>query len=69
MRVERYNVARRYADGLGPLDAPNGLPTERVLTAGANFDIGSGVVLKADIQRFKRDKNLDRFDLGLGWSF
>ncbi|WP_029000239.1 hypothetical protein [Azohydromonas australica] len=69
VRAERFNVARRYADGLGPIATPNGLPTERVLTAGANFDIGSGVVLKADYQKFKQNKDLDRFDLGLGWSF
>ncbi|MDZ5457841.1 hypothetical protein [Azohydromonas lata] len=69
VRAERFNTGRRYAQGLGPAGAPNGLPAERVLTAGANFDIGSGVVLKADIQRFKQDKSMDRFDLGLGWSF
>ena len=69
VRVERFNVARRYADGLGPIGTPDGLPTERVLTAGTNFDIGSGVVLKADYQKFKQNKDLDRFDLGLGWSF
>ena len=68
VRWERYNTARSYAfmgEGLTPAAAS----AERVLTAGANFDIGSGVVLKADIQRFKQDKGLDRLNLGLGWSF
>jgi hypothetical protein len=69
LRWESFNTGRRYAQGLGPADGPNGLPTERVITAGANFDIGSGVVLKADYQKFKQNKDLDRFDLGLGWSF
>jgi hypothetical protein len=68
LRWERFNTARSYAD-LGPGVTPDALPYERVLTAGANFDIGSGVVLKADYQKFKQNKDLDRFDLGLGWSF
>jgi hypothetical protein len=68
VRWERFNTARSFAD-LGPGVTPDALPYERVLTAGANFDIGSGVVLKADYQKFKQNKDLDRFDLGLGWSF
>lgn len=68
VRWERFNTARSFAD-LGPGVTPQAQPSERVLTAGANFNIGSGVVLKADYQKFHLDRTLDRFDLGLGWSF
>jgi hypothetical protein len=68
VRWERFNTARSFAD-LGAGITPEALAAERVATAGANFDIGSGVVLKADYQKFKQNKDLDRFDLGLGWSF
>jgi hypothetical protein len=68
LRLERFNTARSFA-ALDTAVTPTAQSAERVLTAGANFDIGSGVVLKADYQKFKQDKSLDRFDLGLGWSF
>jgi hypothetical protein len=68
VRYERVNTARRFAD-LGPGLTPSGAPTERIVTLGANFDIGPDVVLKADLQRFKVAGDNDRFDLGLGWSF
>ena len=68
VRWERFNTAKSYADlGAGLTPAP--LTAERVWTAGANFAIGSGFVVKADVQRFQRDSANDRFDLGLGWSF
>ena len=67
-RWERVNTARGFAD-LGPGLTPDALPTEQVITLGANFQIGSGVVLKADVQRFKVATDNDRFNLGLGWSF
>jgi hypothetical protein len=67
-RWERVNTARSFAD-LGPGLTPPGADTERVITLGANFHIGQGVVLKADVQRFKLASDNDRFNLGLGWSF
>jgi opacity protein-like surface antigen len=39
-----------------------------VWTAGANFQLTPGVVVKVDYQWF-RVANGNRFDLGLGWSF
>ena len=42
---------------------------EQVYTFGANFEFAPGVVLKADVQRFKQNKDLNRLNLGLGWSF
>jgi len=68
VRWEQFNTARSFAP-LGTGLTPEAARTERVATVGANFYIGSGVVLKADVQRFREDRDADRFDLGLGWSF
>lgn len=68
VRVEAFNTARSFAD-LGPGLTPDRAPTERVVTVGANFQLTRGIVLKADYQRFRENRNADRFDLGLGWSF
>ena len=68
VRLERFNTASSYAD-LGPGLTPDARPTERVLTLGANFELAPGVVLKADWQRFTQNRDLDRSNLGLGWSF
>jgi hypothetical protein len=68
VRYERFNTGREYAD-LGPGRTPAPLPTQAVLTVGADLAVGSGVVLKADLQKFTQDRTLDRLDLGLGWSF
>ena len=67
-RLERFNTASSYAD-LGPGLTPVARPTERVITLGANFELAPGVVLKADWQRFSQNRELDRSNLGLGWSF
>ncbi|HEV7914323.1 MAG TPA: porin [Albitalea sp.] len=67
-RVERFNTAKSFAD-LGPGLTPAAAPTERVITLGANVQVAQGVVVKADIQRFRENKDADRVDLGLGWSF
>jgi hypothetical protein len=68
VRWEQFNTARRFED-LGAGLTPEALPTERVITAGANFQLTPEVVLKADWQRFRRDRDADRVNLGLGWSF
>ncbi|MGZ5268152.1 MAG: hypothetical protein ACXWCC_15305 [Caldimonas sp.] len=68
VRWEQFNTARSFAD-LGPGLTPAGARSERVVTMGANFGIGSGIVLKADYQRFRENRDDDRFNLGLGWSF
>jgi hypothetical protein len=44
-------------------------PYERVGTVGANLMIGQGVVLKADYQKFRQDKTLDRVNLGVGFAY
>jgi hypothetical protein len=68
VRYEQFNTGRSFADvGAGLTSAA--FPTEGVLTAGVNFYVTSGVVLKADIQRFKEDTAQNRLDLGVGWSF
>ena len=67
-RVEQYNTARSYAD-LGPGLTPSAGRSERVLTLGANFQVSQGIVVKADYQRFRQKAELNRINLGLGWSF
>ncbi len=67
-RWEQFNTARSFAD-LGAGLTPPAARTERVITVGANFNIGSSIVLKADYQRFREKTDNNRFDLGLGWSF
>ena len=67
-RWERINTARSFAD-LGAGLTPAAAPTERVVTVGANLQVGSGFVLKADLQQFRETRELNRFNLGLGWSF
>ena len=68
VRWEQFNTARSFAD-LGPGLTPAAGRTERVATIGANFNIGSSIVLKADVQRFHVNADANRVDLGLGWSF
>ena len=68
MRLEQYNTARSYAD-LGPGLTPDAARGERVLTLGANLQVAQGVVVKADYQRFRESSDLNRVNLGLGWSF
>nr|WP_295083785.1 hypothetical protein [uncultured Roseateles sp.] len=67
-RWEQVNTARSYAD-LGQGLTPTAAPTERIITVGANFRLTDGVVFKADLQRFRENKDMDRFNLGVGWSF
>lgn len=67
-RVERFNTRKSYAD-IGQGLTADAAPTEQVYTLGANLNVGQGLVFKADIQRFKQNKDNSRFDLGLGWSF
>ena len=67
-RYEQFNTGRGYAD-IGAGLTPDGRPTERVATVGASFYVGAGVVLKADLQRFRMARDADRVNLGLGWSF
>ena len=68
VRWEQFNTARSFAD-LGAGLTPDAARTQRVATIGANFNIGSGIVVKADLQRFRQNSEANRFDLGLGWSF
>ena len=67
-RWEQFNTAKSYAD-LGAGLTPDAARTERVATVGANFQFSPSVVIKADYQRFRENTELNRFNLGLGWSF
>lgn len=68
VRFEQFNTARSYAS-LGAGLTPTAARNEQVTTVGANFTLSQGVVLKADLQRFRTNRQADRLDLGLGWSF
>ncbi len=67
-RWERFNSAKNYAD-IGNGLTPTAASAERVYTVGANFNLTHSVVLKADYQKFKSNRDLDRLNLGLGWAF
>jgi phosphate-selective porin len=68
VRYERFNTAKSYTAMPAGLEVATG-PDEAVVTAGANFRIGEGVVLKADYQKFKEDTSRNRVNLGVGYSF
>ena len=68
VRWEEFNTARSFAS-LDTGLTPDAAPTERVITVGANFNLGPGIVFKADYQRFRVNSDADRFNLGMGWSF
>lgn len=67
-RYEQFNTAKSYASipaGLGVATAPD----QKVVTVGANFRVGEGVVVKADYQKFRENSALDRVNLGFGYAF
>jgi hypothetical protein len=68
VRWEEFNTARGYAD-LGAGLTPAAARSERVVTLGANLQVAQGIVLKADYQRFRENADLNRVNLGVGWSF
>ncbi|MDE2451619.1 MAG: porin [Gammaproteobacteria bacterium] len=82
-RWETYNMGSRYEGTLGPAIPGGSIPPaatpgddgrwprgeDRVLTSGANFYIGSHVVVKADYQWFRVNRDFDRLDLGLGVNY
>lgn len=68
VRWERYNTASRYAALPAGL-TPDASAAERAWTLGANLEFVPGLVVKADWQRYARDREQDRVNLGLGWSF
>ena len=79
VRWERYDMGASY-EGIAPglPTVPSGLtsdgklwpqPNDRVWTLGANFYINPHVVFKADHQTFDVNKDLSRFDLGMGVNF
>jgi hypothetical protein len=68
LRYERVNTAASFEPVPLGLGVPTG-PTETIWTAGANFNLGSSVVFKIDYQKFDKNRDSDRFDLGLGYQF
>ena len=68
VRYERFNTASAFAD-IGQGLTPAAQKAESVWTAGLNFNISEGVVIKADYQTFHEASDDKRINLGLGWSF
>jgi hypothetical protein len=78
-RWEHYDAGHSF-NGIAPgfTTVPTGLasdglpwpePRDQVWTFGANFYLNPHVVLKADYQTFHDNKDLTRFDLGLGLAY
>jgi hypothetical protein len=68
VRYERWNTASDYAS-FGPgLDIPS-LEDLEAWTAGFNFTLAPGVVLKADYVSFVDSDEADRTDLSVGYTF
>jgi len=67
-RYEVLNTASRVAS-IGAGLTPDPLDETEALTAGINFEIARGVVLKFDYLQFLHDDRSDRFDLGVGYQF
>ena len=61
--------SRRCPPGLLPMADPWPQPRDRVWTVGANFYVTPHVVFKVDYQTFDVNKDLTRFDLGMGLNF
>jgi len=67
-RFERFNTREAFAS-IGAGLTPDAAKAESVITVGANLAVGSGVVFKADVQRFKQSTTENRLNLGMGWAF
>lgn len=65
VRYERYDTQAEVDAGY----SKNPLNNERVITAGANFNLSRDVVFKADWQNYQEDNRKDRFNLGVGYQF
>jgi hypothetical protein len=78
-RWEHYDMGAAYAGiASGIATVPGGLaadgrpwpqPRDRVWSVGANFYVTPHVVFKADYQSFDVNKDLTRFDVGMGLAF
>jgi len=82
VRWEHYDMGASYDGVAGPV-VPRGLVPvsaagelgfwpqrfDRVWTFGANYYLGSHLVLKADYQAFQVNTDFSRYDLGLGVNF
>lgn len=68
VRFERFNTGSDYASqpqGFGTQDRP----TESVWTYGTSFFVTPNLVLKADYQQYRRAREDNRFNLGIGLQF
>jgi len=65
VRYERYDTQASVDTGF----TKDPLNNERVITAGANFNLSRDVVFKADWQNYQTDNRKDRFSIGVGYQF
>lgn len=65
VRVERFNIGEKF-EGVAHGLTDDGLPTEQVLSYGANFYLNPKVAVKVDYQKFDEATDFNRFNLGLG---
>ena len=68
VRYERFNTGSAYAP-IGSGFTPQPRPDTRVWTAGFNWTLWPGVVVKADFLSLAGGEEGNRFDLGLGYQF
>jgi hypothetical protein len=68
LRYERFNTGSEYAP-IGAGFTPQALPDTKVWTAGLNWTLWPGVVVKADFLSLSGGEEGNRFDLGLGYQF
>ncbi len=67
-RAEVVNSARSYS-GIQPGLTPPDFPVTKVLTSGASLFLTPQVVFKADYQVFQGQRQLNAFNLGMGFQF
>lgn len=69
VRCESVNTAAAFETLVPASLTPVAAPSEKIWTAGFNFNLNPHVVLKADLRRFRNDTAQNRVNLGLGWAF
>jgi hypothetical protein len=67
-RYERVNTAVSYSN-VFPGQVVSTGPDNQVWTVGASYYLHPQVVLKMDVQKYRNNSDLDRFNLGLGFHY
>lgn len=67
-RYERVNTAVNYSS-VFPGQAVSTGPDNKVWTVGASYYLHPQVVLKIDVQKYRNNSDLDRFNMGIGFHY